>query len=367
MITRLHFERVSIRGIRNLHPTELTFAPSLNVFVGGNGQGKTSLLEALCIAATGRSFRTEQLGEVVQSGAADFLVHATLNDEGLCREQHVTYAANRRQVAIDKKRIAKIADYATRTPIVVFGPGDLDLVTGAAATRRNLLDRIAIYTDPAAQDSRLAYARALKHRQHLLDRFDDNQPALVAFEALIVEHGLRYARAHRQAAEALSQFLVQSFGALCKNALDLTTTFAGLSLDDAETYRRELVNRRASDRQRGRATLGPHKDDLQLSLLGRSARHHASQGQQRLLALALKLSELRCIEAARQTRPILLLDDVASELDQSRSGSVFEWLHHTPSQVFLSTPRPDLLQTTEFASIDQMKFDVSGGQIRAGE
>ncbi len=367
MITRLHFERVSIRGLRNLHPTQLSFSPSLNVLAGGNGQGKTSLLEALCIVATGRSFRTEQLHEVVQTGVTGFGVNATLNDDGLCREQQVWYGANRRQAAIDKKRVAKIADYATRTPIVVFWPSDLELVTGPAATRRNLLDRISIYADPGAQDSRLAYARALRHRQQLLDRFDDNQTALYAFETIIAENGLRYARAHRQAADALCQSLVRSFGTLCENTLELEATFAGLVPGDVDAYRRELADRRADDRRRGRATFGPHRDDLQLSLSGRSARQHASQGQQRLLALALKLSEFRCIEAARQAHPILLLDDVVSELDQPRTGSVFEWLRSTPSQVFISTPRPDLLQALEFTSTDQMKFDVSDGQIRALE
>jgi len=367
LTNQLCFERVAIRGLRNLRATELPFSSSLNIFVGDNGQGKTSLLEALCIAATGRSFRTEQLREVVQTGMPGFGVLATLVDDGLSRAQQVAYADNRRQVFVDRKRVSKVSAFAVRAPIVVFSPSDLELVTGPAATRRNLLDRIAIYTDPLAQDCRLAYARALRHRQLLLDKSDSDQKALPAFETILAEQGLRYAQAHSKAALALCQFLQESFAELSSNSLNLEAHFVGMPITDEATYRRELADRRTSDRRRGRATLGPHRDELQLSLEGRSARHHASQGQQRLLALALKLSELRCIEAARQAYPILLLDDVASELDLLRTGSVFEWLRDAPNQVFLTTPRPDLLQDLQLGRTEQRKFSVIEGQIQATE
>jgi DNA replication and repair protein RecF len=102
---------------------------------------------------------------------------------------------------------------------------------------------------------------------------------------------------------------------------------------------------------------------LQLSLCGRSARHHASQGQQRLLALAIKLAELKCIQVARQAHPILLLDDVVSELDLSRTASVFEWLRQTESQVFLSTPRDDVVSALAMTKKDQRNFSVEAGEI----
>lgn len=367
MTTRLNFERVSIRSLRNLQYVELSCSPTLNILAGENGQGKTSLLEALCIAATGRSFRTEQLSEVVQSGTASFSVNATITDDGLNREQQVVLGSNRRRIVIDRKPVQKIAEYASRTPIVVFCPSDLELVTGPAATRRNLLDRIAIYTDPATQDCRLAYSRALRHRQRLLDQHDTDQKALPAFEAIVAEQGLRYAHAHRQAATVLCQFLEGFFTTLCGESVQLEVSFSGLPIRDADTYRRELADCRSIDRRRGRASLGPHRDDLHLSLGGRSARHHASQGQQRLLALALKLSELGCVRAARQVHPILLLDDVISELDRSRTTSVLEWLRTTPSQVFLSTPRPDLLHSLQLGRTDQKNFNVVDGQIVAVE
>lgn len=363
MIAELNFEQLIVCGLRNLHTAALSFSPALNVVIGGNGQGKTSLLEALCVAATGRSFRTEQIREVVQQGASELTVNATVNDDGLCRQQRVVIGTNDRQGFIDGKRSRSMASYAIHTPMVVFHPNDLDLVTGAAAARRNLLDRIALYTDSTTQECRLAYSRALRHRQRLLDKSCDDVKSLAAFEAIIVERGLQYAEAHSRAARSLCHYLNETFNALCAQSLSLEVHFAGVQVADGEAYRRELVERRTSDRQHGQPSFGPHRDDLQLSLSGRTARRHASQGQQRLLALAIKLSELKCIQAVRQSHPILLLDDVASELDQSRTLSVFEWLRDTRSQVFLSTPRCDFVSALAMTKKEQRNFSVDDGEI----
>ena len=363
MTTPLTIESVSVRGIRNLRVLELQFSRTLNVLFGGNGQGKTSLLEALCIAAAGRSFRTDQLGEVVQTGTEGFRVAGIVDDDGLRRDQRVVFEGKSRQVSIDGKRVASAAKYATRTPIVVFYPNDLELVTGPAANRRTLLDRIALYVDSTTQDCRLAYTRALRHRQHLLETSPTDPRALHAFEAILAEQGLHYAKAHADAARNLRAHLLTAFVELCPEPLELEVVFTGIAVSGVEAYRKELFDRRGADRQRGRATFGPHRDDIELALSGRSARHHASQGQQRLLALGLKLAELKCVETARQVQPVLLLDDVASELDLDRTERVFAWLHGAPSQVFLSTPRPDLLKALRIDAEKSKQFEVRTGMI----
>jgi DNA replication and repair protein RecF len=355
---------VTIHGLRNLRPTTLSFSPALNIFVGPNGAGKTSLLEALCVAATGRSFRTEQIRDVVQEEAQRLAINAVVTDDSLCRQQRVIVEGGSRQGFIDGKRIASMASYATHTPIVVFYPNDLELVTGPAATRRSLLDRIALYADPTTQACRMAYARALRHRQHLLDNSSGDAKALLAFEAILAEQGVHYADAHTKAAQNLRQHVHKTFDALRPEPLSLQTHFAGIDSLDPDAYRQELRERRIIDRQRGRATFGPHRDDLHLTLSGQSARHHASQGQQRLLALAIKLAELKCIQTERQSHPILLLDDVSSELDQPRTTRVFEWLRDNNSQAFLTTPRSDFLHALAQTNRERQHFSVNDGEIR---
>jgi DNA replication and repair protein RecF len=230
--------------------------------------------------------------------------------------------------------------------------------------RRNLLDRIALYSDPNTQECRLAYSRALRHRQHLLDQSGHDAKALLAFESILAQQGLQYASAHSLAAARLCQHLPETFAALCSQSLSLEVHFSGIPTADPEVFRRELYERRTIDKHSRRASWGPHRDELSLSIDGKTARHHASQGQQRLLALALKLAELKCIQAVRQTHPVLLLDDVSSELDQSRTSSVFDWLRSTECQVFLTSPRNDLLDGLDVSQREQRHFTVDRGEIR---
>jgi DNA replication and repair protein RecF len=359
----LRFDRIAVHGVRNLKAAEYEFSRSVNVLVGGNGQGKTSILEALCIAATGRSFRTEQLREVLQNGQDSLVVAAHLDEDGLRRHQRLILDGHQRQGFIDGKRTTKLAQYAMCSPIVVFHPSDLELVTGSATTRRNLLARMALYSDATTQDTRLAYARALRHRQLLLEQSPSSK-ALLAFESLVAEHGYELAHINARAATHLCKSLADVFLELSASDLSLDLHFDATEVPDVETYRRQLHELRSADRQRGRATFGPHRDDLQLLLAGLSARRHASQGQQRLLALALKLAELRCIQEIRQVHPVLLLDDVVSELDRNRTVNVFEWIKTTNSQIFITAPREDVLRASDFPDRDQRIFFVEQGEMR---
>jgi DNA replication and repair protein RecF len=360
----LRFNQIAVRGVRNLRAAEYRFSKSVNILIGGNGQGKTSVLEALCIAATGRSFRTEQLREVLQSGQDTLVITATIEQDELCRQQKLVLSGHNRQGFINGTRIPRLAEYATHTPLVVFHPNDLELVTGAAATRRNLLARIALYSDPATQENRVAYTRALRHRQVLLDKTLSDHKALTAFESILANHGQQLARSNALAAAQLCRELTDVFANLSSNALTLETRFIGVETPEQEAYRRQLFEMRGADRRRGRATFGPHRDEIQLMLAGQSARHHASQGQQRLLALAIKLAELRCIQSVRRVHPVLILDDVVSELDSQRTRSFFDWLQSTDSQIFITAPRDDVLSSSTFADKEPRIFVVDNGELQ---
>jgi DNA replication and repair protein RecF len=361
----LSFDRVAICGLRNLQTTECSFSSAVNILIGGNGQGKTSILEALSIAATGRSFRTEQIREVLQHGQSAFDVTTNISEERLVRQQRLVFAEHTRHGYINGKRIPKLALYATRTPIVVFFPNDLELVTGSASARRTLLARLDLYFNPASQEDRVAYSRATRHRQLLLDRSPNDGKALLAFEAIMAERGLQVALGNARAADRLIQELNQVFAELSAHSLPLEAQFAGVDTPDVDAFCRRLFQLRNTDRTRGRATFGPHCDELHLSIGGQTARHHASQGQQRLLALAIKLSELRCIRSVRQVHPVLLLDDVVSELDRHRTVSVFDWLRNTDSQIFLSSPRDEVLRSIDFSNKEQRVFAVKHGRLCA--
>lgn len=364
MIAELAFNHISVQGLRSLRRVQLTFSAKLNVVLGGNGQGKTSLLEAICLVATSRSFRTAHTSDVVQQGAQLASISAELHENDISRRQRVVLGPNERQYYVDGERVARLAAYATRTPIVVFHPGDLELVTGPAARRRALLDRIALYLDPTSHDDRLAFLSAHRQRQTLLSSRTDDTRSLDAFEAIVAQRGLRYAQSHRAAAQRLCPGAQQIFETLSSGNLTLQTELRSVADLSIEQYQRELHDRRGLDSRTGRASFGPHRDELCLSFAGKSARRRGSQGQQRLLALALKLAELQCVRDARRTHPVLLLDDVSSELDLSRANSVINWLTAIDSQIFLTTPRIDLISSLLLCQNDRQLFTAQDGEVR---
>jgi DNA replication and repair protein RecF len=361
MTAELVFERVVVRAFRNIDELVLTPSPVLNVVAGDNGQGKTSLLEALYVVATSKSFRTERAKELVQEGRDVASVQARVREAGLSREQRFATGTEGTAVMLDGKRPARRSAYAVKTPVVVFHPGDLALASGPASIRRTLLDRIALFVEPASADHRQRYQRALSARQTALEERGPTARDLEAFEQIVASEGAALSRARRRAAERLLSALAPAFARMAPRELRLDASYVPGGAEDDAAYAAELAARRARDLRRRAATFGPHKDELELAIDGRSARHHASQGQQRILALAAKIAELECVRSARGAHPVLLLDDVSSELDPGRTGAVYELVKNEPSQVFVTTTRPELFVTDSGAA--RLDLRMRSGQV----
>jgi DNA replication and repair protein RecF len=347
---RIAFENIGVKSFRNIDALELDPAPGLNIIAGDNGQGKTSLLEALYFVATSRSFRTTTLKEVIQDGAQIASVRARIADAGVHREQRASLGARTRSLLVDGKRQSRLFSYALRTPVVVFHPGDLELVSGPAGPRRQLLARLSLFIVPQSGDDRQRYQRALRERQRALEERGDRASELDAYEILLVSHGVALAAAQQTAAEQLIVELGRAFAEVAPAGLALEASYRAAGTTDPTLFRDELAQRRTRDRLRKVATFGPHRDDIELIVDGRSARRHASQGQQRMLTLALKLAEVECVRQARNVHPVLLLDDVASELDATRSGAVHALIAKAENQVFVTTPRRDWYRSFENGS-----------------
>lgn len=345
MIADLRVDRLTVRHFRNIDAAELEPAARVNVIAGDNGQGKTSLLEAIYVLATSRSFRAETLAEVVQQFSEGAVVRGEIVEDGLRREQRAAIGITGRSFMMDGKRPPRLTSYATRTPVVVFHPGDLALVAGPASERRKLLDRVGLFVEPATADERSRYDRALRSRQVTLERRGPAAPELEALEAVMATHGARLSRARADIVGRIAQTIEPVFRRIIASETALHLRLVPGGSEDPEIIMRELAERRARDARSGRTGFGPQKDELELVMDGRVARRHASQGQQRILTLAIKIAELECVRDARQAHPILLLDDVSSELDPTRTGAVYDYLRQTPSQVFVTTTRPELFST----------------------
>jgi DNA replication and repair protein RecF len=369
MTKPLTLDRLTLLDVRNVERIELEPARHLNVIAGNNGQGKTSVLEAIYALATSRSFRTSKLTELVRHGTETARIGGCFAEHWPTGklERAQTLELTRRgkhTLAVDGVDPSSLTHYATRSPVVVFEPKQLGLTNGPSAERRTLLDRVTLFTHPEAAAHRARYGRALKERQALLaDRHRDRSTELDAYEAILAEHGARLTAIRALAVDELRETILEAFGHIAAPDLRLEVRYAPGGSADAEVARGELSSSRRADAQRKRAGFGPHRDDLDLRLDGHEARVVASQGQHRALTFALKSAELSTIARARGAQPILLLDDVSSELDADRTDALFEHLAATESQIFLTTTRRDLIVSARPEG-ERADFIVEQGVVR---
>jgi DNA replication and repair protein RecF len=369
---KLVLASLAVRDFRNLARVDLAPSPRFNIVSGQNGQGKTSLLEAIYFVATSRSFRTHRPAELCRHGAAAASVRAHFTEDSgpsalapLAREQLAAVDGSRCSVRIDGARPPTLAAFATRSPVVAFHPDEMALSTGPAALRRTLLDRLALFMNAAAADHRARYERALKARQELLRRPGSApESEIQAFESLAAHHGAALTRARDEAAAALIAELSGAFHRIAAPDLTLTARYSPGGTADESEAAEALARSRRTDGLRPTASFGPHRDDLVLKLDGRSARVVASQGQHRAITLALKAAEVTTIGRVRGLAPILLLDDVSSELDAERTDAFFSYLTEQHGQIFVTTTRRPLIALPERLASVERHFSVTAGDVQ---
>lgn len=333
-------------GVRNLLPDRFEPGPGINIVSGANGQGKTSLLEAIYLVATTRSFRTSRVREVVSHGVKELAIKVELEEELLERAarrvQTLTFSDRKVDVRVDEHRPASLGEYAVRAPVVVFHPEELALSTGPAVVRRKLLDRLAFYRVTSHLRQLGDYARALKTRQELLRR-GAGEGELVVYEQILASTGAAVTRARATAAEDLADKTRTAFERIAAPGLTIELRYDPGGSAEEGAARAELAERRDSDRRSPTAGFGPHRDDLKILIGGHAARRVASQGQHRAITLAIKAAESDAVAEITGLWPIQLLDDISSELDEARTEALLGFLAETRGQVFLTTTRRGLL------------------------
>ncbi len=364
----LAIESLAVRGMRNLASVDIEPGERFNVISGDNGQGKTNLLEAIYVLCTSKSFRASRPGDLVAHGGDVASVRGRLREEDSAREQSVGLRSGARSVRVDGKRPPTLAAYAVLSPVVLFHPGAVSLSSGSGSERRRMLDRVALYVSPASLSDAQGYVRALRERQRALDTRGVAARDLPEWEELVVRHGTALSAAREDAASKISAAAEKIYERIGAVGARLRAAYARSAPREEEAYRAELARRRAQDARRGAASIGPHRDDLLLELNAHPMRGIASQGQHRAAVLALELAEIETISDARGVRPILLLDDVSSELDRERTAALFSFLRQQKGQVFLTTTRPELIDTGSRSEASSRRdFAVVGGQFACVE
>ncbi len=348
---------------------DLEAGPRATVLVGQNGEGKTNTLEALYFAATLKPLRGARVAELVQFGQSAAEVMATYELPGGPREFGVRVEGSERETSVDGKRVTGLQDYFGQVVVVAFTPDDLSLIKGAPDTRRRFLDRAVFERAPVYLKENRDYTRALKARNRLL-RDGGSDSVREAFDAQLARLGAKQWRRRLDLVAEIQPHAARAFAAVGRLEAPLTLQYrtAGVEVDaqgDEEALTRCLAEgleqKLPMDRERRYTSVGPHADDLQVSLGGKAARTFASQGQQRAIVLALKIGEIENLRAHLDEYPLLLLDDVSSELDPERNGFLMRYLRALNSQVILSTTDPALVATA--GGEDTVTYRVSQGTL----
>ena len=346
----MQITELTLRSYRSYETLHLAFDPGVQIFLGANAQGKTNIIEAHYYAAFGRSHRTSSDAELIRVGADGAHIGLSFRRHDVPGELSFTFARGARRRITYAGESLRQRDLVGILPMVLFSPEDLFLVKGAPALRRRYLDAELSQASPAYYGELLRYTRILKQRNAVLKDIRERLAApddLSPWDAQLARSAA-YIVTRRIAAVAQLGALSARVQAVLAAGEELALAYeiAGAGAEDfAEDdmteslhlwYNKMLCEGRARDIARAATGVGPHLDDLVLRVGGMSLRSYGSQGQQRTGALALKLAELFYLQENIGEAPILLLDDVMSELDADRRRALLDFIRHEHIQTFIT-------------------------------
>ena len=353
-------DNLKLRCYRNLAGVDLAWNKHFNVIYGQNAQGKTNLLEAIYLLGHLKSFRGARGQELINHTAETAWIGAVVNKAGVVHQLELGLQKSGRNPRVDGKTVQKLSQFLGYLRTVLFTPEELSNIKGFPAGRRALLDRAILQIEPAYLDRVQEYDRILRQRNQLLKQ-QANESELAPWTEALIHAGsrIRYDRK-----KYLERFLPQ----LCQVYREITggTESAGLNYSIEQNSLEELtahladtfVRLAAREKKLGLTMAGPHRDDLDFLVNERSLRSFGSQGQQRSFLLAFKAAQVMDLEEQHQEPPVLLLDDLASELDSRRQEGFFNFLLNRRGQVFLTSAQQSLLadrvrQTASFYKVEQ--------------
>ncbi|MCX7020558.1 MAG: DNA replication/repair protein RecF [Candidatus Sumerlaeota bacterium] len=347
---------LQIINFRNIAFLRAAFAPGLNLIHGPNAQGKTNVLEAISLLVTGRSFRTTMDREMipwVRDTYEATLVRARVEKRSGEERFMLTFNQSEKHVTINGNPIGRLGELVGRINAVLFTPSDLQIVRGGPAFRRRFLDVELSQISRRYLFCLQRYDLALRQRNALL-KMHQSRPnlrqELFPWDAQLAEHGAELIHARQRMVAQLSQLSASAYNRISGGSEGMKITYQSQTQpgddDDIGTIRAKLeqalAKTQAEDIRRGATSAGPHRDDFTFLLSGRDARDYGSQGQQRSCVLAMRLAELKIMEDATGECPLLLLDDLMSELDESRKRAFMECLDRR-IQIFLTATERELV------------------------
>jgi len=333
---------VRLQNFRSYGDESFEFDPGVNIVVGPNASGKTNLLEAILVLARGSSYRVHDQ-ELIAFGKPWARLDSHLSDDSERIVKLVREPKPSKSYDVDGKPLKRLTiNYVL--PVVLFEPNHLQLLSGAPDQRRNYLDDLLEQTVPGYQTVRQQYARVLRQRNALLKRGGTSlQTQLFVWNVRLSELAGGIVRARSELVEKLDSQVAELYNQLAHSVTEVRLSYK--TQFDAQQYESRLLHKLEVDQEldslRGFTGSGPHRDDMLVTFDGRAASETASRGETRTAVLALKIMELERLRTARDIAPLLLLDDVFSELDGARRHALTNHLKNY--QTFITTTDADVV------------------------
>jgi DNA replication and repair protein RecF len=353
-------DTLKLRSYRNLGSIDLTWNKHFNVIYGENAQGKTNLLEAIYLLGHLKSFRGARGQDLINHTAETAFISAMVNKGNVAHKLDIGLQKAGRNPRVDGKTVKKLSEFLGYLRTVLFTPEELSNIKGFPAGRRALLDRAILQTEPVYLDRVQEYDRILRQRNQLLKK-QAADTELAPWTEALVRSGSRIRYDRQLYLNRFKPLLSQVYREITGGTESASVNYSLVAekLDELTDHMNAAFERLATrERKLGITLAGPHRDDLDFKVDERSLRTFGSQGQQRSFLLAFKAAQVMDLEEKFSEPPVLLLDDLASELDSKRQEGFFNFLLNRRGQVFLTSAQQSQLaakvqETASFFKVDQ--------------
>ncbi len=331
----MHLAQLRLRDFRNYVRLDVAFEPGFHLLLGNNAQGKTNILEAIYLVATLRSFRGVGGSQLIRFGQPGYFVGSTVIAQGT-HETKMYWSAKERTLSLNGRPIRRLQDYFGTLRTVIFCTEDLQLIKGSGRFRRRFLDLLLAQSSPGYLGLLQRYMEALRSRNALLKNPSSDAASLEGFSLELIASGREIIRQREELIPKIALIAKVAARRIASEQDDLEIRYQPSVKADFEE---ELARSQARERMMRATLVGPHRDELELLLNGRSAAQFGSEGQKRTVAIALKVTQAEYLTTIHGTPPVLLIDDIMGELDiKRRSGlmPLLERAHHGSGQVFMT-------------------------------
>ena len=359
----MFIEKLALNNYRNYDNADITFSDGINILYGDNAQGKTNILEAVYMTATTKSHRSSKDKDIIRFGSDESHIRTELKKNDVSHRIDIHLRKSKSKgIAIDMIPIKRSADLFGMINIILFSPEDLSIIKNGPAERRRFMDMELCQLNRIYYNNLSTYNKILNQRNNQLkeDMYGKNQDILDVWDSQLIDYGLKIIKDRNNFIDMINEIIVDIHRVLTNGKEDLRLVYDKNVSED--NFAIELCNRRDMDIRLMSTSVGPHRDDISFMINDIDVRKYGSQGQQRTVALSLKLAEIELVKKIINDNPILLLDDVMSELDSTRRDALLSSISNIQT-IITCTGYDDFIK--ERLSIDKI-YKVEQGKILGG-